>query len=95
MTLISALLVAYANCTLLLSTGVMMTGTVDNINVLINFTYPSVLGYVGFGIGSSMLNADIIIVWANSDGTVTASRRTGVQEAMPLPFAVQDITVAT
>jgi len=42
------------------------------------------MGWAGFGVGSSMSDSDIIIVWPNSDSSWTLSHRRATTTALPL-----------
>ncbi|KIK03483.1 hypothetical protein K443DRAFT_131315 [Laccaria amethystina LaAM-08-1] len=45
------------------------------------------LGWMGMGFGSQMANTPMVIMWANSDGTVTLSQRQAQREVMPTVVA--------
>ncbi|CAD6589051.1 MAG: hypothetical protein CYPHOPRED_004612, partial [Cyphobasidiales sp. Tagirdzhanova-0007] len=68
---------------------------------VITFTVPkpiSSVGWIAFGVGDAMDNADMNIVWPNSDSSWTVSHRTSTGEVMPtevpgsLPSDVQVLT---
>jgi len=42
-------------------------------------------GWLGIGIGDSMSNADIVVVWPNPDGSTTISRRLPAPHTLPQP----------
>ncbi|GAA5923165.1 uncharacterized protein JCM15063_003557 [Sporobolomyces koalae] len=44
----------------------------------------SEVGWIGFGVGSTMSDADIVILWPNSDSTWTLSHRRATTTALPL-----------
>ncbi|GAA5958423.1 hypothetical protein JCM3765_007872 [Sporobolomyces pararoseus] len=44
----------------------------------------SEVGWLGFGVGSTMSDADIVILWPNSDSSWTLSHRRATTTAMPL-----------
>lgn len=41
------------------------------------------LGWMGMGFGSQMANTPMVIMWSNSDGTITLSQRQAQREVMP------------
>jgi len=43
------------------------------------------LGWMAMGFGDAMANAKMVIMWPNSDGSVTLSQRTASGEVMPTP----------
>ncbi|RUS20825.1 hypothetical protein BC937DRAFT_94292 [Endogone sp. FLAS-F59071] len=45
--------------------------------------------WLGFGVGPSMTSADLTVLWPNSDGTFTHSRRKATSYVMPVPIANQ------
>lgn len=44
----------------------------DQIEFRIDTLQP--VGYISFGLGSSMRKAEVFVAWSNQDGTVTVSR---------------------
>ncbi|RUP47502.1 hypothetical protein BC936DRAFT_145665 [Jimgerdemannia flammicorona] len=49
----------------------------------------SSVGWLGFGVGTSMLTGDLTVMWANSDNTYTLSRRKASSYVMPQPISNQ------
>lgn len=45
------------------------------------------LGWMGMGFGSQMANTPMVIMWSNSDGTITLSQRQAQREVMPTVVA--------
>ncbi|KAJ7252112.1 hypothetical protein B0H12DRAFT_1118540 [Mycena haematopus] len=45
------------------------------------------VGWMGMGFGTQMPNTPMVIMWGNSDGSVTLSQREAPKESMPTPVA--------
>ncbi|BGP04748.1 Deoxycytidine monophosphate (dCMP) deaminase [Rhodotorula toruloides] len=63
-----------------------LTMAANASSVLISCAYKgkvSELGWMGFGTGSAMSDADILVLWPNSDGSWTISHRTAATTVMP------------
>ncbi|KAI9207624.1 uncharacterized protein BJ171DRAFT_493258 [Polychytrium aggregatum] len=56
---------------------------------------PSSLSWFGIGTGAQMSGSDMLIVWRNSDGSVTASHRTSTGHNTPVETNPSAITVLT
>ncbi|BGP21631.1 hypothetical protein JCM10295v2_000506 [Rhodotorula toruloides] len=63
-----------------------LTMAANASSVLISCAYKGKvgeLGWMGWGTGSAMSDADIVVLWANSDGSWTLSHRTAATTVMP------------
>uniref|UniRef100_A0A0K3CH28 BY PROTMAP: gi/472582917/gb/EMS20579.1/ carbohydrate catabolic related protein [Rhodosporidium toruloides NP11] gi/647396752/emb/CDR39247.1/ RHTO0S04e03202g1_1 [Rhodosporidium toruloides] n=1 Tax=Rhodotorula toruloides TaxID=5286 RepID=A0A0K3CH28_RHOTO len=63
-----------------------LTMAANASSVLVSCAYKgkvSELGWMGWGTGSAMSDADILVLWPNSDGSWTLSHRTAATTVMP------------
>ncbi|CAG8460067.1 3013_t:CDS:2 [Paraglomus occultum] len=59
--------------------------TTDSENISFSVEASADVGWVGVGIGDSMVGAYLMIVWPNSDGSVTISQRKATTHDLPNP----------
>jgi len=65
-----------------------------NTNVTFKLEAPSNVGWVGVGIGDSMLNNYLVLAWLRTDGTIAISQRMATSYSVPNPIGQQsDLTL--
>ncbi|KAF8586721.1 hypothetical protein K439DRAFT_1631448 [Ramaria rubella] len=66
-----------------------VTGTVNGSTVTyeLQSTGSHTLGWMAIGFGSQMADTPMVIMWPNTDGTITLSQRQAPSEVMPTPVA--------
>ncbi|PSS35565.1 hypothetical protein PHLCEN_2v1476 [Hermanssonia centrifuga] len=68
-------------CTDLLCVGALVNGT--TVQYTLQSLDAASLGWMAMGFGSQMANTPMVIMWPNTDGTVTLSQRKAPAEVMP------------
>ncbi|KAI9201843.1 uncharacterized protein BJ171DRAFT_196486 [Polychytrium aggregatum] len=61
--------------------------------VQLRFQIPKTLSYFALGTGSKMSGSDIVVVWQNTDGSVTVSHRQASGHSLPSPVNQQAISI--
>lgn len=70
-----------AQCAADVCIGAVVSGT--TVQYVLQSTGTKTLGWMAMGFGTSMVGSDMVIMWPNSDGTITLSQRTASGHSMP------------
>ncbi|KAJ3554146.1 hypothetical protein NM688_g3256 [Phlebia brevispora] len=70
-----------AVCLTAMCIGALVNGS--NVQYTLQSSNTAQLGWMAMGFGSTMANSDMVIMWSNSDGSITLSQRTAPGEVMP------------